>query len=105
MEWYRVASSVVSGIGLVNCLTFCVWWGIRSRMRWMRTENAEHGWFLMAVATVFGSLFGIILINQTLGEWPGRQIVSLTVFILLVLLTFWFPRILWVSRPRNGEES
>ena len=101
MNGYGVAVTVTSGLGLLICLGFCVRWAIRSRMKW---AESEHGWFLMTIALLVGWLFGMILAGQIFGDWPGRRWVALALYCALLLLTLWFPRILWVSRPRDGEK-
>lgn len=94
MNWYQITIACVTGVGFLSCVSFVSSYAIRSRMKWMRTE---HGWFLMCIAGSLGSLFALACANQVLGNWPGRQVVSIIVLAALALMTFWLPRILWVS--------
>lgn len=102
MNAYQAAVSVTSGLGLLSCAGFCIRWGVRSRMRW---AGSEHGWFLMSIAVLLGWLFGMILAFQIFGDWTGRRWVALALYICLFVLTLWFPRILWVSRPEKRRTA
>lgn len=94
MTWYQITTAVITGVGLSMCVGFMLWYGLRSRMKWAKSE---HGWFMMYIALSLGGLFGLICFNQFVGDWSGRLVAGVVVFSLLVGITFWLPRILWVS--------
>jgi hypothetical protein len=92
-----VLVSIVTGVGLAACLTFVVgyWW--RTGRSWFRDEA---GRFFMAFMGTLGLLFALVLANQWLDGWPGRQAVTLVVFMFFVLLTWWPLRLLYVAQSR-----
>jgi len=102
MNWSQIVLACVTGLGLADCVIFMAWYARRSRMKW---ALIEHGWFIMYIAFALGSLFGLVLANQIFGNWTGRVVVSIIVFALLVGVTFWLPRILWVSIRLAEKEA
>jgi hypothetical protein len=98
-EWYDKSSLVVTLIGLFNCIVFCGWYWYRSRGSWMKSE---YGWFLMMFIGCLGSLFALIVSNRIFGAWPYRLHVSLALYSSYVLITFWLPRLVWLSF-RTGD--
>lgn len=97
---YQVLISAVTGIGLAACATFVIryWW--RTGGRWMRDEA---GWFMMAYWATLGVLFGLVLSNQWLGDWPGRRPVTVVVFVAFVATTWWPNRLLSIAQKRRRE--
>lgn len=102
MTWYQITAAVISGLGVFSCSSFIFRWVMRSGRRWM---NTEHGWFLMTMALGFLGLFLLIFLNQIFGDWWGRLVFAVIVFSVLLLLSFWFPRLLSVSIKLDEEES
>lgn len=95
---YRVLVSVVTGVGFASCATFVIgyWW--LTRGTWMRDEA---GRFLMAFMGTLGTLLALVLVNQWVGEWPGRQVVTVALFTTFVAITWWPHRLLIKAQRRQ----
>lgn len=92
----------ITGIGLVNCLIFCVSYALASRGEWARDE---FGRFMMIFMAILGSLFALIVSARIWGEWPGRRAVSVALYVAYVLVSLWPPRLLWVAQKRARERE
>lgn len=102
MTWYQWITAVVTGLGVLSSTSFIIRWVVRSRMHWM---TSEHGWFMMLLAIGLDGLFALIVISTLFGDWPGRRAVAIVVFVMLLALSLWLPRILWVSIRLADEEA
>lgn len=99
MTGYDVAVIVVTGIGLANCLGFCLAYWLASSGLWVRDE---FGRFLMLFMACLGSLFALIVSTRLWGEWPGRRQVAMALYVVYVLATMWPARLLWLAQ-RNAR--
>lgn len=98
MTWYVAATLAVTSVGLASCLVFCIGYWIFSKGTWWRSE---HGRFLMLFMGCLGTLFALIISSRVFGDWPGRQIVSLVLYLSYVVVSLWPVRLLWISFRRS----
>lgn len=91
MNWFAVLMIIVTATGLTGCLAFIITYAIRSRGAWM---GQEAGRFLMAVYANLGALLAFVLANQLFGDWPGRRLVTVILFITYCCEAWWPMRLL-----------
>lgn len=95
----------LTGIGLINCLSFCVAYWIKSKGAWVRDEV---GHFMMLFFGCLGFLFALVLSNRIYGDYKGREILVLILYFTLVLTTFWPIRLLlgkpWRMKKEKEDE-
>lgn len=91
MNWFGVLMTIVTASGLGGCLVFVVAYAIRSRGAWM---SQEAGRFLMAVYANLGALLALVLANQIFGEWPGRRMLTVSLFVAYCIEAWWPLRLL-----------
>lgn len=103
MTPYRIFLLALCAVGLLGCVVFVVRYQRRSRGAWWDTEA---GRWLMIGRAEKGALFGLVLMNNLMTDWPGRQAVTLVLFAAFVMLTWWPSRLLSrVNRPRRTEKE
>lgn len=87
-RWLVIAITVG---GAVGCVTFVVRYWIATRGAWMKSEA---GRFMMMFQANLGFLFLLIIANSTFGNWPGRQVVTLALYVTYAVQTWWPSRLL-----------
>lgn len=96
-----VYAFVLPFLGSVNCVVFCGWYWWKQKRGWPKTE---HGWFLMLLGACLGLLFTLIWTSQLFNNWPGIQWVIIILYTALVGITFWLPRLVYISyRHQEGS--
>lgn len=105
MNAWQIITLSETGLGAVACVVFCFWYGWKLSWSWPKTE---HGWFMLTLGVVLGVLFGLISTTRLFGQWWGREGVILLVYTGLIIITFWMPRLVYVSyrdseTPDNQE--
>lgn len=98
---YKVLLFIITATGFVGCLSFVVTYWIKSGGDWWHTET---GRFLFVVYVNLGSLFLLIMTNQVFGDWPGRKLVTLGLYITYAVESWWPLRLLIrAQRHKEGE--
>ena len=102
MTFWDVVSVAIAATGMISILIGLGWW-VR-RLGWMGWWELEHGRFMMLLS---GSLFGLFSLILTRPFAPGgwRQVFALVVYLGLLSLTFWLPRLIWISFERDREQD
>ena len=85
----------ITATGLLGCITFVIRYAILSGGAWRHTEA---GRFMMIVYANMGALFSSVLANLIFGDWPGRRIVTLSLFMAFVIFAWWPLRLLTRAR-------
>lgn len=103
--WYRVASLCVTTIGLAGCVTFIVSYIRRSNGAW---RDSEAGRFFVIANANLAALFLLVISNQILGPWPGRQVVAILLYTAYTAQSWWPLRLLLLAnreskRHKEGE--
>jgi hypothetical protein len=83
-------------LGIVGCLTFVSTYWIKTRGAWLKNEV---GRFLVITYATLGSLFALIMVNRIFDQWPGRQIITITLFTAYVIFSWWPLRLLFRNQP------
>lgn len=103
MSVYRIVLLALCFMGFLGSLVFVIRYQLRSRGAWV---DSEHGKWMMIGRAEKAALFLLVMTNQVLPEWPGRQAVTLILFATFVILTWWPGRLLSVStRPRRTDKE
>lgn len=103
MTVYRLVLLLLCGFGLLGCLVFVVSYQLRSRGAWI---DSEAGRWMMIGRAEKAALFALVLVNNIIPDWPGRQSVTIVLFGTFVLLTWWPSRLLSkVNRPRRTDKE
>jgi uncharacterized membrane protein AbrB (regulator of aidB expression) len=89
-------------LGSVGAYVFCAWYWWKQKRGWPKTE---HGWFMMTLGFSLGSLFTLVVFNRLVGPWPGRDIAVLVLYTLLIGLTLWMPRLVYLSYRERTEDT
>jgi hypothetical protein len=102
MTFWDGLSVVIAATGLISISIGLGWW-VR-RLGWLGWWELEHGRFMMLLS---GSLFGIFVLILTRPFAPGgwRQVFAIIVYLGLLALTFWLPRLVWISFEREREND
>jgi hypothetical protein len=100
MSWYDAVVLGITGVGLLNCLVFCISYWVLTRGHWW---GDEAGRFLMLFFGCLGSVFIVVILNRILGNYPGRQIVITILYLALVIATGWPMRLLWQTRQEKRK--
>lgn len=100
MSGTDIFAIVLTGIGFLNCMIFCLAYWVRTRGQWIRDEAGQ---FLMLFFGCLGFVLGLVLANRIFGEYPGRQILVFVLYFALVMATFWPMRLLWTSRREKKK--
>lgn len=96
--WYQWVSGAITTVGLAGCLAFVSTYWSRTGGAWI--ETAE-GRYLMTTKAILGSLFGLVLSVQIFGDWPGRQIVAVTLYALYAAFPWWLYYLLMRATRRR----
>jgi hypothetical protein len=101
MSFWEWVSVFIAGLGMASVLVGLSWW-VR-RLGWWGWWELEHGRFMMLLS---GSLFGLFSLVITRAAWSGlsRQIFAVAVYLGLLALTLWLPRLVWISQERERED-
>lgn len=107
MSAYTVAIVALCGTGLLGCAVFI------ARYTWMSLHTLkgpwwqhETGWWLVAVPLNLAALFVLVIANNLIDDWPGRPQVTLILFTLYVVETWWPLRLVSkMNRPRRTNEE
>jgi len=94
---YRMLSLLVTIMGLVGCLTFVTRYWVLSGGRW---RDTYAGRFFVVVYSNLAALFLLIIANQIFGDWPGRKVVSLALYLAYVAQTWWPIRLLSIAQQK-----
>lgn len=102
MTFWQALSMIIAATGMISILVGVGWW-IR-RLGWLGWYELEHGRFMMLLS---GSLFGLFSLVLTRPFAPGdwRQIFAVAIYLGFLLLTFWLPRLVWISLEREREHN
>jgi hypothetical protein len=103
---YDVVLLVVTVIGTLGCLSFFAryGWHLARLDGGGDALDREVRVFLLLFMGNLGGLFLLVAINRLAGtDWPGREILTVGLFISLVVLTWWPNRLLSQARRRNGH--
>lgn len=103
MSAYRWVLLGLCALGFVGCVVFVVGYQLRSRGAW---ADSEAGRWLMIGRAEKAALFALVMSNQIVGDWPGRQAATLVLFSAFVALTWWPSRLLSKAfRPHRTDEE
>jgi len=101
MELIDLIAICITGVGLLNCLSFCVAYQILTGGAWLKDEA---GRFLMLFFGCLGSVFAVVIANRVFDDYPGRRVVIIALYLMLVLATFWPMRLLFQSVKHKRKE-
>jgi len=93
----------IAGTGMISILVGLGWW-IR-RLGWMGWWELEHGRFMMLLSGSLFGLFSLVLTRPFASGGGWRQVFAVVVYLGLLSLTFWLPRLVWVSLERDMEQD
>jgi hypothetical protein len=99
---YKVLAFCITAFGFAGCAIFLVNYVLRTRGAW---RDSEPGRFLVVVYTNLAALFLVVMVNQVFGDWLGRQVVTLGLYLAYVLQTWWPLRLLRIAQERESIGS
>lgn len=105
MSAYQVVVALLCAIGLTGSATFVVLYSLRSREYrnpWWKTEAGR--WLLIGRAEK-AALFALVIANMVWDNWPGRAPVTIVLFGLFVVMTWWPVRILRLTNRQRAERD
>ena len=106
MSWFEKLSMLVTGIGFYNCVRFVWSYGrLRNFQGSPLWKSSPHGRYMMWTAAVLGSLFALILSNRLFPGWPGREIVTLALYVTYVAFTGWLNKLLDLSTSEQPQQE
>ena len=94
---YKVLAFLITASGFIGCTIFVTRYWVLSGGRW---KDTEAGKFLIAVYVNLGLLFLLIMVNTVFGDWPGRKVVTLALYMAYVAQTWWPIRLLNKAQRR-----
>lgn len=102
---YRLALSIVTGVGLLACIIFVVGYWLVTRGSWHREEA---GRFLIALTSTIGILFVFVLVGQLTARddvpWTFMRIFALIIYVEFVAIMWWPLRLLVLAqREKRGS--
>jgi hypothetical protein len=97
-NWLTVGSVV---LGLIACLIFVIRFQIEVGWSWW---NSPFGRFLMVRKLLLAALFSIVLLNRTVEDWLGRNMVIALLMLAFALQTF-VPYRLLVKVQKQHDKS
>lgn len=103
MTVYRMVLLTFCAAGLLGCLVFVARYQHISRGAW---RDSEAGRWMMIGRAEKAALFALVMVNNAVMNWPGRQAVTLFLFGAFVALTWWPSRLLSkVNRPHRTDKE
>lgn len=101
MDWYRITTSILTGLGLVACIAFCTHYFIRTR----GYRRSEYWYMLMAWPTSLGALLLYIFVARFIGQSLFRQVVGLVLYSSLLVMVPWLHRLMLKSMSKGHVPS
>lgn len=97
--WITIGAVV---LGFIAAVWFIIrYWIEAGRDAWRN----PFGRYLLQRKIVLASLFGLVLINQIVGQWPGRRIALAVVMVAFALQTFVPYRLLMDAQRAHTKEA
>lgn len=90
---------LITAVGLLGCIAFVV--AYVRQAGWKIWFN-EEGSFLLVVYLNLGTLFMLGIINSIFGDWPGRTVISLVLY-MTYAIEAWWPLRLLLRRNRDAR--
>lgn len=97
---FKVLAFLITAIGFCGCTFFLINYVLRTKGAW---RDSEAGRFLVVVYSNLGALFLVVMANQLFGDWFGRQVVTLGLYLAYVAQTWWPLRLLRIAQKRSGK--
>lgn len=85
------------GAGVAGSAVFIVLYSLRAR--WWRSEV---GWWLVTFPGSLGLLLANGIVFRLVGDYPGRQLVNLVLFVVVVAAVWWCVALLHRATRRKG---
>lgn len=98
-RWITVAAVV---IGFIGCVIFVIRYHVATGGKW---QNNRFGRYLMTRKLLLGILFGFVLINRFVEEWPGRRPILALLMLAFALQTFVPLKILLDTQERPDHDN
>ena len=89
---------LVTCTGALGSVWFIVAYQFKTSGKWL---GEEAGRFLMADRLVLSSLFLLILANQIFDHWPGREFVTILLYMVYCLFAWWPLRLLYKAEEQQ----
>lgn len=102
MTFWEVVSVTIAGTGVLSVLVGLGWW-VR-RLGWLGWWELEHGRFMMLLSGSLLGLFGLVF-SRPFAPGGWRQVFAVVVYLGFLALTFWLPRLMWISFERDQENG
>lgn len=102
MSPYDMIMLAITGTGALGSLAFVLGYHFSSRGAW---RKSEAGRFMMAVYACLTSLFLLIIANRIFGDWPGKSIVTVTLFTTYCIFAWWPLRLLSKANRRGRHRG
>ncbi len=101
MSPYQILIVVTTSIGILSCLAFVLgyWWVTRGTF-----GKAEAGRYFMTSMSNKLVLFSLVLSGILWGDWPGRKVLILILYVSFVATTWWPLRLLILAQRRKSGD-
>ncbi len=101
MNAYQILIVIITSVGVLACLSFVLGYGWVTRGAFGREEAGRY--FMTSMSNKL-LLFSLVLSGILWGDWPGRKILILILYVSFVATTWWPLRLLVIAQRKKSDD-